>query len=204
MSPSRSFWLSRVRWPVYLLPIFAGSLALIAVARVPSVGVTHELGHTLPLPTISLDVQPLEDEPDEVVVFALGPFSGSPAVPAAAPGRASPTAVLLAIAEIETGGNPHRVGRHGERGMYQFRRTTWRQHTRRDFRLAHHPDVSAEVARQHYDWIVRELVAAGYEGTPYQVALVWNAGLNRFLSGQAPRQSRDYAHRVSNLVYAHQ
>jgi hypothetical protein len=111
-----------------------------------------------------------------------------------------PELVLRAIAEVETRSNPRRVGQLGERGMYQFRRETWRQHTAEDFRRAHHPEISTTVARRHYDWITRELRHRGYEGTPYEVALAWNAGLHRVLSGRVPSRSRHYAERVANLA----
>jgi hypothetical protein len=113
---------------------------------------------------------------------------------------ADPVVVLRAIAAVESNGDPTLVGRMGERGLYQFRRTTWRQHTEEDFRRAHHPEISATVARRHYDWICEALRARGYQATPYEVALAWNAGLSRVLSGRAPSRSHHYAQRVANLA----
>jgi hypothetical protein len=109
-------------------------------------------------------------------------------------------AVLRAIAEVESRGDPASVGRMGERGLYQFRRATWRQHTRESFSRAHHPAISTAVAQRHYDWIVRELRHHGYEGSAYEIALAWNAGLSRVLSGRVSSRSHHYAQRVVNLA----
>ncbi len=109
-------------------------------------------------------------------------------------------AFLRAIAEVETGGNPRAIGSRGERGMFQFTRTTWRLHSRRAFGDAHIPSVSFAVANQHYDWIHDGLIRNGRQPTPYLMAAVWNAGLGRVVSGRVPSSSRDYATRVVNIV----
>lgn len=109
-------------------------------------------------------------------------------------------AFLKAIAEVETGNNPRAIGRRGERGMYQFTRTTWRLHTRRNFADAHSPAVSAQVAALHYDWLYEGLLRNGKQPTPFLMAAAWNAGLSRVVNGQVPRSSRDYATRVVNIV----
>lgn len=107
---------------------------------------------------------------------------------------------LRAVAEVETGGNARAIGRRGERGMFQFTRTTWRLHTRRAFADAHIPSVSFDVAARHYDWLYDGLLRNGRTPTPYLMAAAWNAGLGRVVSGQLPRSSRDYATRVTNIV----
>ena len=107
---------------------------------------------------------------------------------------------LRAIAEVETGGNPRAIGRRGERGMFQFTRTTWRLHSKRAFADAHIPSVSFDVAAQHYEWLHNGLIRNGRTPTPYLLAAAWNAGLSRVVNGQLPRSSRDYASRVVNIV----
>ncbi len=107
---------------------------------------------------------------------------------------------LRAIAEVETGGNARAIGRRGERGMFQFTRTTWRLHTRRAFADAHIPSVSYDVAARHYGWLHDGLIRNGRTPTPYLMAAAWNAGLGRVVNGQLPRSSRDYATRVTNIV----
>ena len=118
--------------------------------------------------------------------------------------RETPTAgrdaFLRAIAEVETGNNPRRVGRMGERGPYQFRAATWQQHTRQPFRDAHNPAIAHAVASRHYDWIMQQLERNGRPATPYMVAAAWNSGVTRVSSGRIPAASRDYAQRVVNLA----
>ncbi|MBE2216471.1 MAG: lytic transglycosylase domain-containing protein [Opitutaceae bacterium] len=109
-------------------------------------------------------------------------------------------AFLHAIAEVETGGNARAIGRKGERGMFQFTRTTWRLHSQRAFADAHIPSVSFEIAARHYDWLYDGLLRNGRQPTPYLMAAAWNAGLGRVVNGQLPRSSRDYATRVVNIV----
>lgn len=113
----------------------------------------------------------------------------------------SPELVLTAIRMVETGDNHRSVGRAGERGAYQFRAATWRQHSGAPFRLAHsrHADL---VARRHYAWLAANLTRRGLPADPYHIALAWNAGLSRAASGSAPPSSRNYAARVSNLTEA--
>lgn len=109
-------------------------------------------------------------------------------------------AFLRAIAEVETGNNPRKIGRLGERGQYQFRLATWRQHTKRPFGEAHSPAVAYAVASRHYDWILQTLERNGRQPTPYMIAAAWNSGVSRVSSGRIPAASRDYAERVVNLA----
>jgi hypothetical protein len=109
-------------------------------------------------------------------------------------------AFLNAIAQVETGGNTRAIGRQGERGMFQFNRTTWRLHTKRAFQDAHDPQVAYSVAVRHYEWLFDGFVRNGREPTPYLMAAAWNAGLSRALSGRPPAATRDYARRVVNIV----
>jgi soluble lytic murein transglycosylase-like protein len=109
-------------------------------------------------------------------------------------------AFLRAIAEVETGGNSRAVGRRGERGMYQFGRTTWRQYTSRPHSDAHIPVVAHGIAVRHFDWLQAELARNGRQPTPYLMAVAWNGGVGRAIGGRAPFATRDYATRVSNLT----
>jgi hypothetical protein len=114
--------------------------------------------------------------------------------------RSGRDAFLRAIAEVETGNNPRKVGRLGERGQYQFRQGTWRQHSRQPFRDAHNPSVAHDVASRHYDWILQQLERSGKRATPFMVAAAWNSGIGRVTSGRIPAVSKDYAQRVVNLA----
>lgn len=136
-----------------------------------------------------------------IVGFALALWVGNAdRVSAAETNGAERDTFLRAIAEVETGGNARAVGRKGERGMFQFTRTTWRLHSQRAFADAHIPSVSFDVAARHYDWIYDGLLRNGRQPTPYLMAAAWNAGLGRVINGPLPRSSRDYASRVVNIV----
>lgn len=108
--------------------------------------------------------------------------------------------VLLAvIAEIESGTDSTKVGKAGERGMYQITAGVWKQHAKiSPFRDAHKPHVSKIVAERHLAWLEREIAEKGYEVTAETLALCWNAGLTRGLSGKPFESSLDYARRVNN------
>jgi soluble lytic murein transglycosylase-like protein len=110
-------------------------------------------------------------------------------------------AFLEAVAMVETNGNPRAVGSLGERGLYQFTRTTWKQHTKRSHYAAHDPHYSTEIARKHYDWLYENLSEKGFPPSPYWLAVAWNSGLKRTTSGRFPSVSRRYAERVTNLVF---
>ena len=108
---------------------------------------------------------------------------------------------LSAVALVETGNNPRAVGSKGERGLYQFTRATWKQHTKLSHYKAHDPSYSQVIAKKHYDWLYSNLSLKGYPPSPYWLAVAWNTGLKRTTSGRFPRVSRRYAERVKNLVF---
>jgi len=105
---------------------------------------------------------------------------------------------LRAIRIRECGDRSDAVGKYGERGAYQFRYRTWRQHSKSPFINAHRAEAHV-VARKHLDWLRRSLVRAGYKPTPYNIALCWNAGFASVVSGKFGRPSIEYAQDVENL-----
>lgn len=107
---------------------------------------------------------------------------------------------LQAINWVENPRNSPRPGPGGELGPYQFRQSTWRSYTQRPFAMALERRCSDDVAVSHYEWIKRGLEGAGIEPIPYNIALAWNAGLDRVVKGRAPASAGDYATRVTNLV----
>ena len=107
---------------------------------------------------------------------------------------------LQAINWVENPHNSTRVGPRGELGPYQFRPSTWRMHTRKPFALAVQRQAADEVAVQHYEWLRRGLESNGIDATPYNIALAWNAGLDRVVNGRAPVTAQEYASQVSHLV----
>ena len=109
-------------------------------------------------------------------------------------------AFLSAVAEVETGGNARAVGRQGERGLYQFNRVTWGRYTKRPLADAHRPGIAHVIAVKHYNWLCERLQANGRPVTTYRLAMAWNGGVTRGISGKAPRVTHDYARRVNNLA----
>jgi hypothetical protein len=118
-------------------------------------------------------------------------------------GRAGTDAVLRGIRIVETQDQLHPPrGKLGERGPYQFRRSTWRMHTSSSFELAENREVANTVAARHYAWIEAQLRASGIKPSSYNVALAWNAGVNAVIRGNAPAVAHDYAARVLNVATA--
>lgn len=110
---------------------------------------------------------------------------------------------LKAVAEVETGGNPRAVGGQGERGLYQFTLATWRAYTTQPFIAAHDPVIAHEVAVKHFVWLQDRMLASGRQPTAHHLAVAWNSGLSRALTGRFPQSTRDYASRVVNLTGAY-
>lgn len=107
---------------------------------------------------------------------------------------------LRAINWVENPTNHTRFGSKGELGPYQFRRDTWRMHTRKPFSQATDRATADEVAVLHYEWLKRQLAESGVEPTVFNIAMAWNCGLNAVVSGRAPTVSYHYAEQVTNLV----
>ncbi|MFT3867627.1 MAG: hypothetical protein QM715_03910 [Nibricoccus sp.] len=115
--------------------------------------------------------------------------------------QANTNAVLRGIRVVETQDQLHPPrGKLGERGPYQFRRSTWRMHTKSSFDLAENREVANTVAKRHYAWIESQLQANGVDSSPYNVAMAWNAGVNAVIRGRVPAVARDYASRVLNIA----
>jgi hypothetical protein len=91
-------------------------------------------------------------------------------------------------------------GAAGERGPYQISRAVWQNRMPGvAFSQARLEGPARECATRHIAWLRSGLRAAGWADTPYNIALAWNAGLERTLSGSARAPSRDFAQRVQNL-----
>lgn len=77
--------------------------------------------------------------------------------------------LLRAISMVETGGNSHAVGQHGERGEFAMT-----------------PAVAAECggygrleAERHARWIEKQLLIAGIDPQPFNLALVRSCAATR-------------------------
>ncbi|MBI3886768.1 MAG: hypothetical protein HY302_13710 [Opitutae bacterium] len=107
---------------------------------------------------------------------------------------------LQAIHWVENPTNQTRAGSFGELGPYQFRRDTWRMHTRLPFSRAIDHAQADVVAVKHYEWIKRGLAEAGIDPSPFNIALAWNCGLGAVVAGRVPGATYRYAEQVTNLV----
>lgn len=91
-------------------------------------------------------------------------------------------------------------GAMGEDGPYQIRAATWAQHMPGiPFARVVHERTARICARRHLTWLALRLEGRGVPASPFNLALCWNAGLARTLSGRAPERAYDYACRVQVL-----
>lgn len=94
-------------------------------------------------------------------------------------------------------------GRLLERGPYQFRAITWRQHMPGvPFALAREEGPARACALKHIRWLAAQLEARGVPGSPFNVAAAWNAGLEQYVSGRAPVRAYRFAADVASLYSA--
>jgi hypothetical protein len=108
--------------------------------------------------------------------------------------------VAAEIRHVERAPGSRAVGRAGELGPYQFTEAAWRQHTKLPFSCATDPKTAEQVAIKHIAWLGSNLLRHGFEASPYNLALAWNAGLTATVRQQLKPRHRDYAQRVANLV----
>lgn len=109
-------------------------------------------------------------------------------------------ALLAALAEVESRNNPHAVGPAGERGLWQFRLGTWRQHTSAPFAWAHEPAKAREIAEKHLEWLRQAWVKSrGREPTARELAATWNGGVSLANGRKWPPCVVDYCERVAAL-----
>ena len=102
------------------------------------------------------------------------------------------------IAACESGGRALLIGKHGERGLYQFKASTWRDTTDLPFHDAFDRAKASAAALKRLQWLSEQLEARGYLVTAYSLALAWKIGLD----GQSTTVDLNYAQRVENLYNA--
>lgn len=99
------------------------------------------------------------------------------------------------------------VGRAGERGPLQMKRTTWYDFSDRPHSWAAggNPIRDAEAKRaetQYVLWLIEVCnKQIGRKPTPYMVGLIHNAGCGTVEHGRPNAHQRDFAQRVENLYY---
>ena len=118
-----------------------------------------------------------------------------------------------AIIQIESNGNPLKVGRHGERGLMQIKAGTWRDMTIRlfgkpiPFDRAFEPALNRRVGTAYLAFLQERLLPRQPEWQADERALLlaaYNAGPGRlaeaaFSLARMPAQTRDYVARASAL-----
>ena len=103
----------------------------------------------------------------------------------------SPTTLALflqAVALVETGGDPRKIGRAGERVAFQMTPAV----------AASCGGYGAKEAAHYARWLELQLVHGGVDPLPYNMALAWNGGPGAVLRSQVKPQTYDYALRVKN------
>ena len=93
---------------------------------------------------------------------------------------------LRAVAMVETGGDARKVGQAGERGQFQMTPAV----------VASCGGYGEKEAAHYARWLELQLVHAGVDPLPYNMALAWNAGPGAVLRSRVPMQSYEYAARV--------
>lgn len=96
---------------------------------------------------------------------------------------------LQAVAIVEQGSKP---GKSGEQGIYQLGPQA----------VAQWGGSGKTAALRHLRWYTAQLMKRNLSIDPRQLALIWNAGLERACSGKAPLRAYDYAQRVGNIYDA--
>lgn len=115
--------------------------------------------------------------------------------------------LLNCIAEVESGNDDTKIGKHGERSRYQISKIVWNKHYRAyDFVRFCSGSFAKSVAFAHLNWLDQNL---SFKGTTekhfreYSLAWAWRSGLeswNHFPYGHVTRiELNNYAVRVTNL-----
>lgn len=127
---------------------------------------------------------------------SIGLAANGISAPVSAP--VSDDVLLAAIATVETGNNPSRLGHCGERSQLQILPETWREFSRMPHsRAATNRAETERVARAYLSVIRHRLRTRGLPETPFYIAAGWNAGPGwRHLSSG----TISYAERVANIV----
>jgi hypothetical protein len=111
-------------------------------------------------------------------------------------------AMLLALAQVETPhGVPAQPGPAGETGRWQLTPAV-RRDREAELRARGERVTDAALARAQVVWLQDQLGRAGVDPNPFNIALAWNCGLQRAISGRAPERSYDFARRVCARVEA--
>ena len=121
--------------------------------------------------------------------------------------------LVEAIVQVESGGDPLKVGRHGERGLMQIKSGTWRDMTTElfgnplPFDQAFDPALNRRVGIAYLAFLQKRLLPKIAEWKSDERSLLlaaYNAGPGKlrqsgFDLARMPRQTRDYVDRAGAL-----
>lgn len=121
--------------------------------------------------------------------------------------------LVNAIIQVESGGDPAKVGSLGERGLMQIRAGTWRDMTKRmfgsprPFDEAFDPELNRRVGTAYLAWLQKQIQARRKNWHADERSLLlaaYNAGPTRlkqsgFRLSHMPRQTQDYVERAGAL-----
>ena len=123
------------------------------------------------------------------------------------------TRLVDAIIQIESNGNPSKVGRHGERGLMQIKAGTWRDMTIRlfgkplSFDQAFDPVLNRRIGTAYLAFLQEQILPRQHEWRADERTLLlaaYNAGPSRLAKSRfdlalMPSQTQDYVERASAL-----
>ena len=158
---------------------------------------------------LPMGVSPLRAHRAEPVV----PVSAAEQSATALDAAQNATHLVEAIVQIESNGDPLKVGRHGERGLMQIKAGTWRDMTVRlfgqplPFDQAFDPALNRRVGTAYLAYLQESLLPRQTEWKADERSLLlaaYNAGpgclrKSGFDLARMPLQTRDYVERASAL-----
>lgn len=122
-------------------------------------------------------------------------------------------ALLAAIAAVETGNDPSKVGAKGEVSQYQISKAVWRKHSPKvAYTKGQAPWIATAVATKHIRYINGQLDPT-IRNRPYWIAVAWNGGLGavnkaktngEYISRHVPKRVQDYADRVRAMYHVYE
>jgi hypothetical protein len=109
-------------------------------------------------------------------------------------------ALVLVLPQVETpNGVPAHPGPAGETGRWALTPRV-RFDRGRELRARGERVTDEAITTEHVRWIIRNLQAAHVDANAFNIALVWNCGLERVLQEKAPVSSYRFAGLVEYLA----
>jgi hypothetical protein len=108
--------------------------------------------------------------------------------------------ILDCLAAVQSGFNKTKVGKRGERSMYQLKYITWTQWSEAPFEQATtNPKLAHLVALCHLKWLAKHIQHGSEQYRIIQLSVAWDAGLTGYRSCKTNFDQVQRAHRVLNL-----